>query len=57
MTPPRRIGLALEFHLLHKHHTETFAGFQRYADERGWLTVFDDWIGETLAGSPEGRPA
>jgi LacI family transcriptional regulator len=57
MGTPRRIGLALEVHLLYKHHTEIFAGVQRYADERGWLTVFDDWIEETLATSPRGRPA
>jgi LacI family transcriptional regulator len=57
MEKPRRIGVALEFYLLYKHHTEVFAGFQRYADERGWVTVFDDWIAESLASSPPGSPA
>lgn len=54
---PRRIGLALDVHLLYKHHTDTFAGFKRFADERRWHTVLDDWIVETLATSKRGRPA
>ncbi len=57
MAAPRRIGLALELHLLYKHHTEIFAGVQRFANERGWVTVLDEWIGETLAKSARGRPA
>lgn len=57
MARTRRIGLAIEFHLLYKHHTGIFAGIKRYADERGWLPVFDDWIAETLATSPRGLPA
>ncbi len=56
MPSPRRIGLAIEFHLPYKHHAGIFAGVQRYADERGWLTAFDDWIEESLATSPPGRP-
>lgn len=57
MPTPRRIGLTLDVHLLYKHHTDTFAGFKRYADERQWHTVLDDWIVETLATSKRGRPA
>jgi LacI family transcriptional regulator len=57
MNTPRRIGLALEVHLLYKHHTEMFAGVQRYADEHGWVTILDDWICETLSESPLSRPA
>lgn len=52
----RRIGLAIEFHLLWKHHTGIFAGLKRFADERGWLTVFDPWIVEALGSSPRGLP-
>ncbi len=54
---PRRIGLALEFDLLYKQHTALFAGVQRFAEERGWVTVLDDWVGETLRKSPRDRPA
>lgn len=57
MPAPRRIGLAVEFHLLYKHHSELLAGIQRYADEQGWLTVIDDWIQDTLSRSPGDRPA
>jgi LacI family transcriptional regulator len=57
MPTPRRIGIALDYHLLYKHHTDTFAGLKRYADERQWRTVHDDWLIETLAPSPRGRPA
>jgi LacI family transcriptional regulator len=57
MPTPRRIGIALDYHLLYKHHTDTFAGLKRYADERQWQTVHDDWIIETLATCPRGRPA
>ncbi len=57
MPAPRRIGLTLDVHLLYKHHTDTFAGFKRYADERQWHTVLDDWIVETLATSKRSRPA
>jgi LacI family transcriptional regulator len=51
MAAARRIGIALEFHLLYKNHTETFAGVERYAQEHGWLTVFDDWIAGHLERS------
>lgn len=57
MKTPRRIGIAVEVHLLYKHHTEVFAGAQRFANERGWVTVIDEWIGEALRKSPRGRPA
>ncbi len=57
MPTPRRIGIALDYHLLYKHHTDTFAGLKRYADERQWHTVHDDWIVETITTSPRRRPA
>ncbi len=57
MPSPRRIGIAVEIQVLYKHHTDVFAGLQRYADEQGWLTIFDDWAWEALAKSPLGRPA
>lgn len=57
MESQRRIGLTLDVHLLYKHHTDTFAGLKRFADERRWHTVLDDWIVETLATSKRGRPA
>lgn len=57
MAVPRRVGLAIEFFLLFKHHVNVLAGVKRYADEKGWLLFFDDWICETLAASTRGRPA
>lgn len=57
MPTPRRIGISLDYHLLYKHHTDTFAGLKRFVDERQWHTVHDHWIIETLATSPPRRPA
>ncbi len=57
MDHTRSVGLSIDFHLPYKHHAGIFSGVQRYADERGWLTTFDDWIADTLARSPRGKPA
>ncbi len=51
MAAHRRIGVSLEYFLLYKQHSETFAGVHRYADEHGWSTVMDDWVDATLARS------
>lgn len=51
MPATRRVGLSVDYHLLYKHHTDLFAGIQRFADERGWLTVIDDWVEGTLASA------
>jgi LacI family transcriptional regulator len=53
----RRIGLAVEFHLLYKRHIDIFTGAMRYARQRHWTTVNDDWIESTLAkASPDDPP-
>ena len=57
MTPTRRIGVALDIHLLYKNHTDVFAGVQQYADEAGWETTIDNWPADALAHSPPGKPA
>jgi len=57
MTPARRIGVALDIHLLYKNHTDVFAGVQQYADEAGWETTIDNWPADALAHSPPRKPA
>lgn len=53
----RRIGLAVEFHLLHKRHIDIFTGAIRYAQQHHWTAVNDDWIESTLAkASPDDLP-
>jgi LacI family transcriptional regulator len=53
----RRIGLAVEFHLLYKRHIDIFTGAIRYARQHHWTTVNDDWIEGTLAkASPDDLP-
>jgi LacI family transcriptional regulator len=57
MPKPRRVGLAVDFHLLFKRHSEVFAGIQRYADEAGWVTIVDDMIVGALADAKPGHAA
>lgn len=42
MSSRRRIGVSLEYFLLYKQHSETFAGVQRHADDHEWLVVMED---------------
>ena len=38
---PKRIAIAIELDAPYPHHYDCCRGIQRYADERGWLTVID----------------
>jgi LacI family transcriptional regulator len=49
MTSPRRVAIMLELESPHKRHTEIFAGIQRLAEQRGWETVLDEYVDDSLA--------
>lgn len=55
MGTPRRIGISVEFHLLYKQHVDVVAGIQRYAEERGWTTVIDEWVDATILDAEPGQ--
>ena len=44
----RRIALMLDLEWPYKRHSEIFAGVQRYAEERGWVSVIDEFAHDTL---------
>ncbi len=54
MRSPRRIGISVEFHLPFKHHAGIVAGVHRYADERGWIPVLDEWVEATIEDAGPG---
>lgn len=45
---PRRIALMLDLQWPYKRHAEVYAGIQRFAEERGWITVIDEFAHDTL---------
>lgn len=46
--PPHRVALMLDLQWPYKRHAEVFAGVQRYAEERGWVSVIDEFAHDTL---------
>ena len=46
--PPRRVALMLDLRWPYKRHAEVFAGTQRYAEERGWVSIIDEYAHDTL---------
>lgn len=46
--PPRRVALMLDLQWPYKRHWEIFAGVQRYAEERGWVSILDEFAHDTL---------
>jgi LacI family transcriptional regulator len=46
---PRRVALVLDLQWPYKRHSEVFAGIQRYAEERGWVTIIDEFAHDTLS--------
>jgi LacI family transcriptional regulator len=44
----RRIALMLDLQWPYKRHSEVFAGVQRYAVERGWDSIIDEFAHDTL---------
>lgn len=49
---PRRIALMLDLQWPYKRHAEVFAGFQRCAAERGWVSIIDEFAHDTLRRGP-----
>ncbi|MFO0798693.1 MAG: substrate-binding domain-containing protein [Gemmataceae bacterium] len=46
--PARRVALMLDLRWPYKRHAEVFAGIQRYAEERGWVSIIDEFAHDTL---------
>jgi LacI family transcriptional regulator len=46
--PPPRIAIVLDLQWPYKRHSEVFAGVQRYAEERGWVSIIDEFAHDTL---------
>lgn len=44
----RRVALMLDLQWPFKRHSEIFAGVQRYAGERGWTSIIDEFAHDTL---------
>lgn len=47
-TISRRVALMLDLQWPFKRHSEVYAGIQRFAAERGWCTVIDEFAHDTL---------
>ena len=45
---PRHVALMLDLQWPYKRHAEVYAGIQRFAEERGWVTVIDEFAHDTL---------
>lgn len=45
---PRHIALMLDLQWPYKRHAEVYACIQRCAEERGWVTVIDEFADDTL---------
>lgn len=48
----RRVALMLDLQWPYKRHAEVFAGIQRYAAERGWVSIIDEFAHDTLRRRP-----
>lgn len=44
----RRVALMLDLRWPYKRHAEVYAGIQRFAEERDWATVIDEFAHDTL---------
>lgn len=51
---PRRVALMLDLQWPYKRHSEVFAGIQRYAEARGWISVIDEFVHKTLPTRAKG---
>lgn len=43
-----RVAIVLDLQWPYKRHSEVFAGVQRYAEERGWASIIDEFAHDTL---------
>jgi hypothetical protein len=48
----RRVALVLDLQWPYKRHTDVYEGIQRFAEERGWVTVLDEFAHDTLRRRP-----
>lgn len=48
MPRPRRVALMLGLQWPYKRHADTFAGTQRYALEKDWESIIDEYVAENL---------
>lgn len=45
---PPRVGVMLDLNWPYKRHAAIFAGVQRFAEERGWVSIIDEFAHDTL---------
>lgn len=45
---PRRVAIMRDLQWPYKRHSEVFAGVQRYAVERGWVSIIDEFADDTI---------
>ena len=45
---PPRVAIMLDLQWPYKRHAEVFAGIRRYAEERGWVSIMDEFAHDTL---------
>jgi len=53
MATKRRVAIAIELEQPFAHHTQVFAGTQRYAEEHGWQCVIDEFPAYKSSQRPE----
>ena len=53
--PTRRVAIMLDLQWPYKRHSQVFAGVHRYAEERGWVTVIDEFVHYRLNPRAKGR--
>jgi LacI family transcriptional regulator len=51
---PHRVAIMLDLRWPYKRHAEVFAGVQRYAIERGWVSIIDEFADDTLRRGASG---
>jgi hypothetical protein len=56
MPKPRRVAIMLDLQWPYKRHAGVFVGTQQYAQEKGWESLIDEFVDDTL-GSGSRRPA
>jgi LacI family transcriptional regulator len=52
-----RVALMLDLQWPYKRHSQVFAGVQRYAEERGWTSIIDEFAHDTLRRKPAAAEA
>jgi len=50
------VAIMLDLEWSFKHHTAIFAGAMQFAEEHGWLTTIDEYVGDTLPARRARKP-